>query len=176
MNFAHIVFLDFDGPLFPEKALLLAENNENSDELKELGLHPMVTYWKMEPCIIAMLNQLYELRPFFIVVSSSWGEFHSKEQIERLLAYNGLNIPLHSDWKLMTEGEGKAKKIASWFADKKIADYMIVDDDESGEEFSQFINLEKNRLDNKRILLLSHENGATMSDYFKMQAIVANWS
>ena len=130
MNFAHIVFLDFDGPLFPEKILLLAENNDDNFMLKELNLHPMVTYWKMEPCIIAMLNQLYEIRPYFIVVSSSWGTLHSKEQIETLFASNGLNVPLHEHWKLILNENFKTKNIENWLKNNKIADYMIIDDDE----------------------------------------------
>ena len=129
MNFAHIVFLDFDGPLFPEKVLLLAENNEDNFMLKELNLHPMVTYWKMEPCIIAMLNQLYEIRPYFIVVSSSWGTLHSKEQIEILFASNGLTVPLHENWKLTLSENLKTMNIENWlknFIQIKILEVMIL--------------------------------------------------
>lgn len=175
MNFAHIVFLDFDGPLFPEKVLLLAENNANNSMLKELNLHPMVTYWKMEPCIIAMLNQLYELRPYFIVVSSSWGTLHSKEQIQTLLASNGLEVPLHNDWRLKLEEKYKTISVANWLNNNKISDYMIIDDDESGEDFSIENNLKKSNIDKNKIMILSSENGVSMSDYFKMKSIIANW-
>lgn len=175
MNFAHIVFLDFDGPLFPEKVLLLAENNSNNSMLKELNLHPMVTYWKMEPCIIAMLNQLYELRPYFIVVSSSWGTLHSKEQIQTLLASNGLEVPLHNDWRLKLEEKYKTISVANWLNNNKISDYMIIDDDESGEDFSIENNLKKSNIDKNKIMILSSENGVSMSDYFKMKSIIANW-
>lgn len=175
MNFAHIVFLDFDGPLYPEKILLLPENNDNT-MLQELNLHPMVTYWKMEPCIIAMLNQLYELRPFFIVVSSSWANLHSKEQIETLFATNGLNIPMHEDWKIELGNYSKIVSIENWLKNKKIADYMIIDDDESGEDFLAAKKIENSKLIHSQIILLSSEDGITMSNYFKMKAIVANWN
>lgn len=176
MNFAHIVFLDFDGPLFPEKMLLVRENNEDNSMLSELNLHPMVTYWKMEPSIIAMLNQLYDLRPYFIVVSSSWGTLHTKEQIETLLATNGVTIPLHEDWKLNLENKTKAQSINEWLSSHKIADYMIVDDHESGEEFTESKILDKFNIHKNKIILLSPEDGVLMVDFFKMKSIVANWN
>lgn len=176
MNFPHIVFLDFDGPLFPEKILLLPENNQDTLMLSELKLHPMVTYCKMEPCIIAMLNQLYELRPFFIVISSPWANLHSKEQIESLLASNGLYIPLHKDWSLNLEFKSKVESVSNWLNDKKIADYMVIDDDESGEDFQESKNLKLFKIDLKKIILLSHEDGVKMSDFFKMKAIIVNWN
>lgn len=175
MNFAHIVFLDFDGPLYPEKILLLPENNEDSSMLHELNLHPMVTYWKMDPVIIAMLNQLYEIRPYFIVVSSSWANLHSKEQIETLLATNGLNVPLHDNWKIELEQNEKSQAIANWIKNHRIADYMIIDDDESGEEFTNISKIEKLYIAKEKIILLSPEDGVTMANFFKMKAIVANW-
>lgn len=175
MNFAHIVFLDFDGPLYPEKILLLSENNEDNSMLKELKLHPMVTYWKMEPSIIAMLNHLYDIRPYFIVVTSSWGHLHSKEQIETLLATNGLHVPLHADWKIEINGDSKAPYIRQWLDNHKIADYMIVDDEESGEEFNKVDYLEKIKLNKNKVILMSPEDGVTMANFFKMKAIVANW-
>lgn len=175
MNFAHIVFLDFDGPLFPEKILLVSENNEDNSMLKELNLHPMVTYWKMEPVIIAMLNQLYDIRPYFVVVSSSWGNLHTKEQIETLLATNGLHVPLHEDWKIQLDQDKKAQGIANWIENNKIADYMIIDDEESGEEFTNVNKIEKLKLSKEKIILLSPEDGVNMASFFKMKAIVANW-
>lgn len=175
MNFAHIVFLDFDGLLFPEKILLLEENNEDTSMLKELELHPLVTYWKMEPSIIAMLNQLYQLRPFFIVVSSSWANLHSKEQIETLLATNSLKVPLHEDWKIDLDKKTKTIAISNWLSNNKIADYMILDDDESGEEFTFIKEIEKNNLHKEKIILVSSEDGVSMSNFYQMKAIVANW-
>lgn len=175
MNFAHIVFLDFDGPLYPEKILLLSENNEDNSMLKELKLHPMVTYWKMEPSIIAMLNQLYDIRPYFIVVSCSWGNLHSKEQIETLLATNGLHVPLHNDWKIELNDNNKAVSIKKWLDNHKIADYMIVDDQESGEDFNKIEHIETLKINKNKIILLSPEDGVTMASFFKMKAIVANW-
>lgn len=175
MNFAHIVFLDFDGPLYPEKILLLPENNEDNTMLKELNLHPMVTYWKMEPSIIAMLNQLYEIRPYFIVVSSTWANLHSKDQIETLLATNGLNVPLHADWKIDLDNGKKSPHIKNWLDNHKIADYMIIDDDESGDEFNKVEYIERMNLNKNNIILLSPEDGVGMAHFFKMKAIVANW-
>lgn len=176
MNFAHILFLDFDGTLYPEKILLIAENNEDNSMLKELNLNPMVTYWKMEPVIIAMLNQLYNIRPYFIVVSSSWGNLHTKEQIETLFATNGLSVPLHEDWKIEINQNKKAEGVANWIQSHKIADYMILDDEESGVEFQDIRKIENLKLNKQKIILLSPEDGVNMASFYKMKAIVANWN
>lgn len=175
MNFPHIIFLDFDGPLFPEKILLIPENNADSDMLKDLGLSPLINYWKADPAIIAMLNQLYELRSYFIVITSVWADYHDKEQMESLLAINGLNVTLHEDWKLDLVQESKGKRISDWLSKHKIADYMILDDDESGENFLDSRYLLENKINKDKIVLVSMEDGATMLNFYKMKAIVANW-
>lgn len=175
MNFPHIVFLDFDGPLFPEKILLIPENNSDNEILKDLGLSPLVNYWKADPSIIAMLNSLYELRSYFIVITSIWADYHEKEQIESLLAINGLNITLHEDWKLNNSQDSKGHKIKDWLSRHKIADYMILDDDESGEDFSNNNYLEKCKLNKHKIVTVSMEDGVSMSNFYKMKSIIANW-
>ena len=175
MNYAHILFLDFDGPLYPEKILLIPENNKDNSMLRNLSLHPMVTYWKMDLATIAMLNQLYEIRPYFIVVSSSWADLHTKEQIESLLALNGLNIPLHKNWKLDCENLSRGERIKEWLDKNKIADYIILDDEDSGYVFQNLDYLKNLNLDKNKIVLCSLEDGVTMSNYYKMKAIIANW-
>lgn len=175
MNFPHIIFLDFDGPLFPEKILLIPENNSDNDILKDLGLNSLINYWKADPCIIAMLNNLYELRSYFIVVTSVWADYHNKEQIESLLAINGLNITLHEDWKLETSSKSKGEKIKNWLLSHKIADYMIIDDDESGDDFLNNNYLSEHNLNKNKIVTVSMEDGVSMSNFYKMKSILANW-
>lgn len=176
MKNPYIIFLDFDGPLFSNRALMLPENHEYAQSnLEELKLNPLVTYWYADPVAIAMLVQLYRHRPYQLVISNAWGSLHNKEQIEGLLKRNGLGIPLHSSWNL-PEGENKLAQIRNWLDINKYSDYMIIDDTRSGEDFLNLSNLNEYDLIKEKIVIVSMDDGIAYSDYFKMKAILATGS
>lgn len=178
MKYPHIIFLDFDGPLFSERALLLPENNGHSSEiLRELNLNPLVSYFKMDSSAIAMLEYLYSIRTYQIVITSSWVENnkHSKEQIQRLLNINDISIKLHDNWKINKEGKEKVVAIKNWLDENKQSDYLILDDFESCEGLNNERVLIKNNIQRKKIVLVDEKNGILMSDFYKLQSIVANW-
>lgn len=179
MKKKHILFLDFDGPLFSKRALLLSENNEYSSEyLKELDLDPRVTYWYADPVAIMMLIELYRIHSFKIVVTSLWAEedFHNKNQIENLLRKNLLGIPLHVQWKTpRNNSQCKATQIKEWLDNNAYDDYLILDDLESGKDFQNIDLLNKLNINKDKIVLVSAEDGILMRDFYKMQAIVLNW-
>lgn len=179
MNYPHIVFLDLDGPLFSGRALLMPENNGHESEiLKQLKLHPFVSYWKADPVAIAMLHELHKIRPYHFVISSSWADDnqHNKEQIERLLKINDVNINLHKDWRTpRTKEKDKVKEVSMWLENNKYADYMVLDDWDSGDKFANDTLLRKNNLNKFKIVLVDAEEGITMKDFYKMQATVHNW-
>lgn len=179
MRHPHIIFLDLDGPLFSGRALMLPENNgAGSEILRELKLHPLVSYWKADPVAIAMLHSLYELRPFQLVISSSWANEgqHTKEQIQRLLDINDINIVLNKQWKT-PKGEtcDRAYEISLWLQENKHSDYMILDDFESGDKLMNDTYLRKYKLNKFKVVLVDVEEGITMKDFYKMQATVSNW-
>lgn len=176
MKKEYIVFLDFDGPLFSNRALMLLENHEFAKaNLKDLKLNPLVTYWCADPIAIAMLVHLYHFRPFKIVVSSAWGELHTKEQIENLLKKNGLGIPLHENWKINTMLGSKPEQIKTWLDENKYEGYMVIDDTLSGEEFNNIQLVNEIGLDTNQIVIVSVNDGISYQDYYKMKAISANW-
>ena len=68
-----VVFMDFDGPLFSSRALMLPQNNEYAEYfLNELNLNPLVSYWYADPVAVSMLNQLMKVRSFKMVISNNW--------------------------------------------------------------------------------------------------------
>lgn len=181
MKLPHIVFLDFDGPLFSQKALLMPENNaEGSIILKELNLHPFVSYWKADPMAVAMLKDLYHIRHFQLVISSSWADEqkHNKEQIVRLLKINDIDIPLHNDWRTpRTVGESeKSQEILKWLQNNKYSDYLILDDHDSCDNLSNDKIIKDIGIDKNKILLVDVEDGLSMRNYYQLQAIVKNWN
>ena len=105
---SNILFLDFDGPLFSSRALLLPENNPilNKQMLQKINLASNFSHWRADPVAIAFLNNLYQLTAYDIVVSSSWADDvneNSQQSIVQLLEENGLMAQLHPQWRLNKE-------------------------------------------------------------------------
>lgn len=180
MKKPHVMFLDFDGPLFSERALMLPENHEFAqDKLLELKLHPMVSYWYADPVAIAMLIELYRYRPYQIVVSSTWAEphLHDKEQIENLLKHNGLGVPLHKNWRTPRENHiERIDQVKEWLDNNEYSDYVILDDNLSGVSFENNKALKETGLDKNKILLVNYDEGILYKDFCKLQAIMATWN
>lgn len=176
MKFPHIVFLDFDGPLFSERALLMPENNGGASAiLGALELDPMVSYFKADPVAIAMLHSLYDIRTYQIVITSSWAEAHTREQIQRLLNINDVNISMHKNWKIEKKGFEKSEAISNWINENKLSDYLILDDLDSCEKLNEERHIRKLGLSRSKIMIVDEREGITMKDFYKLQAIVANW-
>jgi hypothetical protein len=180
MKKQHVMFLDLDGPLFSERALMLPENNEYASiTLEQLKLHPLVSYWCADPVAIAMLIELYRFRSYKIVICGNWADpqLHSREQIENLLRRNGLGIAFHKDWTTFSySGVDKVEQIKSWLDNNHETNYIIVDDIDSEDGLSDIKKLKENNLNKENIVITSFDDGITIKDYYKMKAILANWS
>lgn len=147
-----VLFLDFDGPLFPERQI------EHSPTMAhypgDLKFHPFVTYWEMDRISVRQLNQLYNLYHFDTVVSSSWKSFCDRERIEELFAVNELKLHLHEDWCTTNHGRlsaNRAHEISWWLEDhlvegRRLA-HIILDDPWSGSSLMdsawQYLNLQE---------------------------------
>jgi hypothetical protein len=179
MKLPHVLFLDFDGPLFSGKALLLPENNDNnSPTLKELDLHPMVSYWKADPMAIAILHELFKIRPFQLVISSDWADerLHDFSHIEKLLKINRLNIPMHKIWKTPRTGvKNRVQEIAQWLEENPHSDYLILDDEDSGGGLMDDKALHQLKIKKDKVIIVDFDEGISMRNYYQMKAIVANW-
>lgn len=176
-----IVFLDFDGPIFPEKIFMYPQNQGQvtKDKCLELDLHPHVTYWYADPFAIAILNKLKEDYNYKLVISSSWAEkrMHEKSHIEQILKENGLNYDLHDDWMTPRYNKIRQEQIEDWLKNHpEVGDYYIIlDDTKSAPE----LFFEKTYLTstlNQRNVYLAHEKDGLSYDQFEdMHFLMGYW-
>ncbi len=170
-----IIFLDFDGPLYPKKALFLKENNgqESIEMCQNLDLHPSVKYWKMDPCAVSMLNKLFEKNNVKVVVSSSWANpiLHNKEQIVNLFKENGLNASLHNNWNTAKKGSHRTEDIYLWLEDNKeeVEDYIILDDNISAPEMEKHEIVKNFKIKPSNIFLVSFNDGIEYQHFISIQ-------
>lgn len=177
-----VIFLDFDGPIFPTKAFLFPENNRplSFEVCSRLKLHPYVEYWKADPISIAMLNRLLTIYPYDLVISSSWADdwLHEKSQIEGLLNENKLEYTLHRQWRTPRDKhDSREEQIADWL-DKNPEyreKYIILDDVSSGAGLADKKGVAKLGLDKKNIFLVDIHEGLSYKDYQNIAAIMRTW-
>lgn len=174
-----VVFMDFDGPLFSSRALMLPQNNEYAEYfLNELNLNPLVWYWYADPVAVSMLNQLMKVRSFKIVISNNWAnnELHKKEDIMGLLEKNNLTIPLHNAWKNDVKSDlSRPLQISKWLSKNQVDDYMIIDDNESGMDFKNYAILKEAKIPSEKVVLVNNQDGILMNDFEKMKRIMQGW-
>lgn len=177
-----VIFLDFDGPIFPTKVFLMPENNEpaSKETCEKLNLHTYVNYWKADPISIAMLNKLYEIYPYELVISSSWAEdwLHEKEQIEGLLNINGLEYNIHQQWRTPRDKyDTRHEQIAHWLNENPQyrEKYIIIDDVSSGSGLAEKTEISRLGLKEKNIFLVNVDEGMTYRNYKEISSIIRNW-
>lgn len=177
-----VIFLDFDGPIFPTKSFLFPENNGEITKkiCEELNLHPYVTYWKADPLSICMLNKLFDLYPYDLVISSSWADdwLHQKNQIESLLIKNELNYSLHKDWKTPRDKYfTRHEQISHWLKLNPECgnNYIIIDDTSSGAGLADQKEIKNCGLKKENIFLVDIDEGLLYKDYLKIQKKLTQW-
>lgn len=167
-----VIFLDFDGPIFPEKIHMYPQNNGEwaKEKCAELNLHPYVKYWYADPFAIAILNKLKEMFDCQLVISSSWADerLHDKSQIESVLKANGLNYTLHDDWRTPRNQKERKDQIEEWLGNHPEIkeNYFIFDDTKSAPE----LFFEKTYLTSslkQRNVYLAHEKDGFNYDQFE---------
>ena len=152
----NIIFLDFDGPLFPYKAIRFNPKNR--------ATHKVFSYWAMDSTIVEFLNQLAS--DFKIVVSSSWNEIHTHDEIELLFYMNNLNLKLHDVWKTIPIGT-RGQNIQSWISSNSDSfnDFIIIDDPLSCDDI-------ENYFDDSRLILVDSVEGFSYNDYEKLEMMI----
>lgn len=170
------LFLDFDGPLFEDRGIRF-DPDQNKRYPGYVEMPEMVTYWKMSPLTVTMLNMLYDMHPFQTVVSSTWKEFINQEQCEDLFAVNGLKLHLAEPWRTLNLKTRPSRcfrkdEIVNYMIDHNIAEYMILDDPWSGsslDEHDAAINPDQ-------VIMVDPDVGLRSSDYMRMLKIVRKWA
>ena len=176
-----VIFLDFDGPIFPSKVFIYPENNGDiaTSKCKELNLHPYVTYWKADPNSIAMLNQLYEIYPYDLVISSSWADdwLHQKEHIDGVLFSNNLNYTLHTEWRTPRDRYNtRHEQIGHWLRKHPdINNYIVIDDTSSGDMLDDADALAESGINPKSVFLVDIDEGISYKNYKEIRDIVRCW-
>lgn len=175
-----VVFLDFDGPIFPNKSLWLPENELHGERIaREMNLHPYVNYWKADPYAVLALNKLYNYQPFDLVISSSWADdwLHQKSHIEKVLNANNFNYSLHPDWRTPRVNCDRHEQISDWLKLHPEVNnkYLILDDLSSGAGLADSNILKKYNLLKSNIILVNIDDGISFNDYKKMVSILSNW-
>lgn len=180
-----ILFLDFDGPLFPERHI---PHSRHIDEYPGIfKLHPWITYWEMDVTSVRQLNALYNIHQFDVVVSSSWRDFVDRHQTAELFEANGLLITLHEDWrtaplydehKMLNRRMGnRAKEISDWL-DKHTTEegrpaHIILDDPWSGATLE---DADRRELQLHNLVMVDPNVGISPQEYKHMHNITTSWA
>lgn len=185
---SNVVFLDFDGPLYPHKILLLPENQPNFhkklpylNRARELNLHPYINYWKMDPFAVAMLNNLAAKGCVF-VLSTSWITLHDFSTLDNILKINGFKGILLEDWSVnikktidgLESRLNRAQSIAEWLSrhPEYKSKYIILDDLSSAPEMAKKDLMQMYGLAYSRIFLADIDNGISLSTYKEILTLV----
>lgn len=134
-----VLFLDFDGPLFPERVI---PHSRPMSEYPGTNPHAWMTYWEMDITSVRQLNSLHEIYQFDTVISSSWINLLDRNQIQELFDANNLSLVMHEDWCIEHNGRLSASRlhmVAWWLEEHMNGDrtpsHIILDDPWSGSSF-----------------------------------------
>lgn len=178
-----VIFLDFDGPIFPSRIMLMPQNRgkDAKEGCAALNLHPYVDYWYADPVAINMLNILHDIYPYDLVISSSWADewLHERKEIDGLLNKNGLNYTMHEDWRTPRDFyHGRHEQIGQWL--KKHPEYnnnyLILDDILSGPCLNEKDELAEHNIKMENIILVDETEGISYKQFLQMTKVVQYWS
>lgn len=175
----NILFLDFDGPLFPDVVIKFHPFNRLEYPGNE-RFPGDITYWKMSEVSVEMFNMLNDRFKFKTVVSSTWKRFIGKVQTEELFEMNGLRLQLHDDWstkdlRAIARMDDyyrclRSTEIKEWIDRQKVEKYLIVDDPWSGSSLDVDGTIPKHT-----IVMVNPDVGPSTDDYNAMHNIMRQW-
>lgn len=175
----NILFLDFDGPLFPTRVFALDENlpSKSQSICKKLEIHDFINYWKMDHIAVNMLNNIYDITNYQIVVSSSWAELNTLEAIQNLFEENQIKAPIHKNW--MTPRDkiylNRAAQIAAWLSTNNCKNYLILDDVASGTGLFDQDDILEAGINQQSIFLVNEDNGIDWYTYQNIIQFIKKW-
>lgn len=177
---SNILFLDLDGPVFPERVIkfhpLNTRDNETVRNFSKKHASPMyvdlIDYIHMDPIAVEMLNRLNEIHTFE-VVTSSWHHFLNDATIfEELFEINGLNLTLHRDWitpKKMSSY--RINEVGWWIQRHPDCNWAVLDDPLSGGYLASTRDVAEYGLDPRRCVIVNPLVGMEIEHYNQLQNI-----
>ncbi len=190
-----VLFLDFDGPVWPDRVIKFHPDNHMDNAQLQYIIEQMelngdtfgakcMTYWRMDPVAVEMLNRLMEIQPFYTVVSSTWREFCSKETIQLLFNENGLNLELHKHWmtplastfreSYVNKDMLRLMEIKRWLAnhDDTVGPYAVLDDPSSGGVLMDDNHVRGVGMDPQAVVLVDPCIGMEMFHYDQLRKLL----
>ena len=145
----NIIFLDLDGPAFPDAIIQCHPNQDLPYPGTDPALQDSITYWAMCERFKYMWTHLTNTRDFQVVISSTWRKHYpTPNSFHDLFEQNGLVLNLHSDWATKSLAQNtygayssgysstkctRAEEIHLWIMDHpELSEFIILDDPESG--------------------------------------------
>ena len=187
----NILFLDFDGPLWPDRVIKHHPDNRNMNHPARLDLIEMmndngdtfgaatITYWRMDETAVGMLNQIMEIQPFVTVISSSWKEFCSRDTIEYIMDINGLELELHQHWAadyrgMCSKGENRGLAISKWLSDHRdeVGSYAVLDDPGSGGDLIDDSFVRHIGLQSENVVLVNYMIGMELEHFTQLRGLL----
>lgn len=190
-----ILFLDMDGPVWPDRVIKFHPDNR----MDNLNLHLIIqemerngdtvgarkmTYWRMDETAVGMLNNLMEIQPFYTVVSSTWREVCSKETIQLLFDENDLKLQLHEHWMtplastfrepFVNKDMLRLMEIKRWLANHvdTVGPYAVLDDPSSGGVLMDDNHVRGVGLDPQAVVLVDPFIGMEMFHYDQLRKLL----
>ena len=168
----NILFLDFDGPLIPT-CMPQPPLPEELQAINRAKGTLLLTDWQMEVFTVSALNHLAQNSKFQVVVSSSWREHFSKEEIITIFKANSLRLwdKLHADWKTGSINSSRAMQIRMWLEEHEgeYQDFVVLDDEVSG------YTVLKDKFFKKHRYIVSEEIGFTVNQTISLKERVDKW-
>lgn len=167
-----VLFLDFDGPLYPERHIPFSKHISAYPH----KLHQWITYWEMDKTSVRQLNSLYDIYEFDTVVSSSWKHYVDREDVIKLFVENGLNLKVHEDWCTPDKFTSYRVNEICWWLDEHTENnvapqHIILDDPWSGSYLEAWKHHEL-----CEPVLVDPNVGISPEEYKIMKSIVQSWA
>jgi hypothetical protein len=193
----NIIFLDFDGPLFSNLCIGFHPLNKKvhlttafvtetliNPKVKEFtkGLTyyagRFVTYCYMDQGAVGIINYIASKYKAKVVVSSTWAQILTKEEILKLFELNNLQVELHDNWTTQNIKDGNPLRkttrladVAAWLKKNPHNDYIIIDDPDSGGVFLDTYQLDKQGIDKDRVIMVDPDIGLTLQHLDNIEGV-----
>lgn len=184
----NIIFLDLDGPMFPDRVIRYHPDNRKPYPGADKEFGETLTYWRMCETSRNFWSHINQCFDFEVVISSSWRRFYNDPTVFiDLFSTNDLPLKLHEDWRSrylnqkMTDYKCyRADEIHAWLLDHPLVkNFLILDDPESGSSLDDSLchgNFdETHNYMKENIILVNPDMGLSSYNMKKIIELMKKW-